>query len=154
MLDKIKDNKNCIIAIIIALLIGRFALQPKAKIETKVVEKLVEKIVEVEKTNKKVNTKIVEKKNKDGSSETVTVINEDTTIQKDSQTDIKMEKTAVHTESNRGISLGIMALEQVGNFKPTPEFGITAAFPIFGSVSVTALATTEKRIGLGISVEF
>ena len=154
MLEKIKENKVCLVAIIAALLIGRFALQPKAKVETKIVEKVVEKIVEVEKKVVKTNTKIIEKKNKDGSSETVTVISQDETSQKESQTDIKAEKTSIHLESNRGVSVGIIAIEQLGNFKSTPEFGVTAAFPVFGSVSITALATLEKRVGLGVSIEF
>jgi hypothetical protein len=154
MLEQLKDKKYCIIGVVVALLVGRFALQPKGKTETRVVEKVIERVVTVEKTNKKADTKIIEKKNVDGSIETVTVIHEDTTTQKDSQTDTKTEKSSTHSASSRGVAVGLIALEQIGNFKSTPEFGVTVSAPVFGSVSVTGLATLDKRVGLGISVEF
>ena len=66
MLEVIKNNRTTIAVGIVALLVGRFALQPKAKIVEKKVVEYVEKKQEVKQEDKKKKVVIVEKKDKDG----------------------------------------------------------------------------------------
>ena len=151
MLDKIKENKNCIIAIIVALLIGRFVLQPKGKVEIKTVEKVVEVIKEVKVEDKKKNVRIIEHKNKDGSSTKETTISEDTHATDNKDTNIVATKETSKTISNRGVQLGIVAFNP---WEKDHSFGLLTSIPVYGSLSVTGMLTTDKKVGIGVTLEF
>jgi hypothetical protein len=150
-MDKIKENKICIIAVIIALLIGRFVLQPKAKVEIKTVEKLVEVIKEVKVEDKKKNVRIIEHKNKDGSSTKETTISEDTHATDNKDTNITATKETTKTISNRGIQLGVIAFDP---WKAEHSFGLLTTIPVYGSLSITGMVTTDKKVGVGLTIEF
>lgn len=143
--------RNYTIIAISCLLIGRYVLQPKQQVKevVKVVE--VEKRVKEEK--KKTRTEIKEKKNTDGSVETVTVIVEDSATKETGSKETKLDKTLV-ASSGKGITLGVLAIKDVANFSNQTEVGVLTAIPVFGSISVVGTADTTKRVGLGLAMEF
>lgn len=140
-----KKYLNYAIIAIIALLVGRFVLQPKHKVKEKIV--YVEKKEETKKTKK--TTRIKEQKNPDGSSQTETEIVEDSTSS--SSSTIASEKTKV---ISKGISVGVLALKDLDRFSNKTEFGAMISVPVMGSLSVVGTADTTKRVGLGIALEF
>lgn len=140
-----KQYLNYVIVGAIALLVGRFVLQPKPK--TIEVVKYVEKKEETKKTKK--TTKTRERKNPDGSSQTETEVVEDSTS--NSTTTIASEKS---TSTSRGISVGILALKDLDRFSEKLEYGAVVSVPVFGSLSVIGSADTTKRVGLGVALEF
>lgn len=140
-----KQYLNYGIIAIIALLVGRFVLQPKPKI--KEVVKYVEKKEETKKTKKTTRTR--ERKNPDGSSQTETEVVEDSTS--NSSSTIASEKSKV---ISKGISIGILALKDLDRFSEKLEYGAVVSVPVFGSLSVIGSADTTKRVGLGVALEF
>ena len=140
-----KQYLNYGIIAIIALLVGRFVLQPKPKI--KEVVKYVEKKEETKKTKKTTRTR--ETKNPDGSSQTETEVVEDSTS--NSSSTIASEKSKV---ISKGVSVGILALKDLDRFSEKLEYGAVVSVPVFGSLSVIGSADTTKRVGLGIALEF
>ena len=140
-----KKYLNYGIIAIIALLVGRFVLQPKPKI--KEVVKYVEKKEETKKTKKTTRTR--ETKNPDGSSQTETEVVEDSTS--NSSSTIASEKSKV---ISKGVSVGILALKDLDRFSEKLEYGAVVSVPVFGSLSVIGSADTTKRVGLGIALEF
>lgn len=140
-----KKYSNHAIIAIIALLVGRFVLQPKQKVKEKIV--YVEKKEETKKTKKTTRTR--ERKNPDGSSQTETEIVEDSTS--NSSSTIASEKTKV---ISKGISVGVLALKDLDRFSNKTEFGAMVSVPVMGSLSVVGTADTTKRVGLGIALEF
>ena len=140
-----KKYLNYVIIGVVALLVGRFVLQPKPK--TIEVVKYVEKKEETKKTKKTTRTR--ERKNPDGSSQTEIEVVEDSTS--NSSTTIASEKS---TSTSRGISVGILALKDLDRFSEKLEYGAVVSVPVFGSLSVMGSADTTKRIGLGLALEF
>jgi hypothetical protein len=140
-----KKYLNYVIIGVVALLVGRFVLQPKPK--TIEVVKYVEKKEETKKTKKITRTR--ERKNPDGSSQTETEVVEDSTS--NSSTTIASEKT---TSTSKGVSVGILALKNLDKFSEKLEYGAVVSVPVFGSLSVMGSADTTKRIGLGLALEF
>ncbi len=140
-----KQYLNYAIVGVIALLVGRFVLQPKPKV--KEVVKYLEKKEETKKTKKTTRTR--ERKNPDGSSQTETEIVEDSTS--NSTTTIASEKT---TSTSKGVSVGVLALKDLDRFSEKLEYGAVVSVPVFGSLSVIGSADTTKRIGLGLALEF
>ena len=140
-----KKYLNYVIIGVVALLVGRFVLQPKPK--TIEVVKYVEKKEETKKTKKTTRTR--ERKNPDGSSQTEIEVVEDSTS--NSSTTIASEKS---TSTSKGVSVGILALKDLGRFSEKLEYGAVVSVPVFGSLSVMGSADTTKRIGLGLALEF
>jgi hypothetical protein len=138
-----KKYLNYTIIAIIALLVGRFILQPKVK------EKIVyvEKKEETKKTKK--TTKTRERKNPDGSSQTETEVVEDSTS--NSSSTIASEKS---TSTSRGISVGILAIKDLDKFSEKLEYGAVVSIPVLGNLSIIGSADTTKRVGLGLALEF
>lgn len=143
--------RNYTIIAISCLLIGRYVIQPKQQV------KEVVKVVEVEKSvkeeKKKTHTEVKERKNKDGSVETVTVIVEDSSIRETGSRETKIDKKLV-SSSGKGITLGVLALKDLDHFSDKPEFGVLTAIPVFGNLSLVGTADTTKRVGLGLAMEF
>ena len=140
-----KQYLNYVIVGAIALLVGRFVLQPKPK--TIEVVKYVEKKEETKKTKK--TTKTRERKNPDGSSQTETEVVEDSTS--NSTSVIASEKTK---STSKGVSVGILALKDLDRFSDKLEYGAVVSVPVLGSLSVIGSADTTKRVGLGLALEF
>lgn len=140
-----KTIRNYTIIAVVALLAGRFILQPQPKV--KEVVKYVEKKEESKKTKKTTRTR--ERKNPDGSSQTETEVVEDSTS--NSSSTIASEKTKV---ISKGISVGVLALKDLNKFSEKIEYGAVVSVPVFGSLSVIGSADTTKRVGLGVALEF
>lgn len=140
-----KQYLNYVIVGVIALVIGRFVLQPKPK--TIEVVRYVEKKEETKKTKKITKTK--ERKNPDGSSQTEVEIVEDSTS--NSSTTIASEKS---TSTSKGVSVGILALKDLDKFSEKLEYGAIVSVPVLGSLSIIGSADTTKRVGLGLALEF
>lgn len=140
-----KQYLNYVLVGVIALVVGRFVLQPKPK--TIEVVRYVEKKEETKKTKKITKTK--ERKNPDGSSQTEVEVVEDSTS--NSSSTIASEKTKV---ISKGISVGILALKDLDKFSEKLEYGAIVSVPVLGSLSIIGSADTTKRVGLGLALEF
>lgn len=143
-------NKFTLIALALGLLIGRFVLQSKPTVIEKIKTVEVEKKVFIENKNKKeVKKEIVRP---DGTKETTTEIVENSTSE--STTDRKLVAESQKTSKGSGVTLGLLAIKDAADFSTSLHYGITVSAPIYGSLKVQALGTTDKRVGLGLGVEF
>lgn len=147
----IKQYKLVLIVGICCLLIGRYVLQPKVKIETREVIKYVENKKENKQTNKV--TKIKEEKKPDGSSSIETTISENSNSQVSISTSYQSDKST-KTQSGKGLIVGISAIKNIEQFSNKPDFSVLTIVPIFGNISAIGSLDTTKRVGLGIAVEF
>ena len=139
------------IAAIIGLLVGRYVLQPKQEVKIKEVVKVVKE--EKNKENKKKRVVIVEKKDKDGNVTKTTEISEDTT--KVSNTETKTNSTKESkTKTGHNLTLGLLAIKDASDFSRAMEYGATIGLPVLGSLSVQGLVTTDKKVGVGLSIGF
>lgn len=140
-------NKTTIIVAIVCILVGRYVLTPKQ--ETKIVTKIVE--VEKKQVNTDKKTVIKETINPDG-----TVIKE--TVETDNSVEITDTETKVDssttTKKGSSITLGLLAIKQVNRLSEPFEYGATVSVPLIGNLNVTGLVTTDKRVGLGVSLGF
>ena len=142
-----KTFRISIIVGIIAFLSGKFLTKPKEI--TKETIKYV--TVEVEKKETKKKTKVVERKSPDGTTETETEIVEDSRSERRSDTQLDSSKV-----SKRGgsVSVGILALKDLGKFSEQTHIGTVVSVPLFGALKVTSYVDSTKRVGLGLSLEF
>lgn len=140
-------NKTTIIVAISCILIGRYVLTPKQKV------KEVIKIVEVEKKRTDIKKKVVTKetKNTDGTVVKETTETENTVVESDRSTKLDSSKTS---ESGSGITFGLLAVFNANEFADKPEYGATVSIPVLGNLNAQALVTTDKRIGVGLSIGF
>lgn len=153
--SKLKLISYLSVAVIVGILAGRYLIKPKTEIKTKEVIKYVEVFKEKKEEKKKTKTVITEKTNKDGSTEKKTEIVEDTDTtvitNKDTKVDTKKEMVA---KTGSGITLAALAIKDANDFGKKMEYGATVTVPVFGNVSVQGLATTDKRIGIGLGITF
>ena len=147
--------RNLAIVAVVSLLIGRYVLQPKTKVETKEVIKIVEVFKERKEEKKKVKTVITETVGKDGSKQTRTEIDEDNTsvTQTNKDTKVDSEKTRVEIKGS-GISLSLLAIKDVPNSRKDLSYGAVISVPVFGSLNATGMVTTDKQVGLGLGITF
>lgn len=147
-LNKIKIP---VIVGIISLLVGRYALTPKQEVKT------VVKIVEVEKNvkeeKKKVKTRIKETVATDGTKTTETTIDEDSGTRETNTSETRTDSKTV-AKTGSGLTLGVLAIKDAGNFGKEMEYGITVAVPLIGNLKAIGLATTGKQVGVGFGLEF
>ena len=115
----------------------------KANVETKI------ETVEIVKT--KENTKVVKETKPDGTIIKETVETDNSTEQTDKVSDAS--STTV-TKKGSGITLGLLAIKSVDALSKPFEYGATVAVPLIGNLNVTGLVTTDKKIGLGVSIGF
>ena len=138
-----------IVALIVAFGIGFFAKPAKVKIETKEVVKTV-----TVKQEGKVRIVYREKvTNPDGT------ITEKETEREDTHSSENTQSEASRTASNEttrdsGLTLQALAIVDVKDIGGDREYGLYAKKRVFGNVSVGALVTTDKKIGLGIGFDF
>jgi regulatory protein YycI of two-component signal transduction system YycFG len=148
-MEKIKKNKTIIIVAILILAIGygigyftkptevKTVTVEKVKIEKQAAET---KIVYREKITKPDGT-VIEKEQ----SKTDTVTSENTQSEKSSESVIK---------NDLGLNLGLLAVAEVNNLAGNREYAVTVSKRVIGNFSVNALATTDKKIGVGIGISF
>jgi hypothetical protein len=146
-----KKYKNYVIVGLCCLLVGRYVLQPKATIEVKEVVKYVEKKQEA--TNIKKKTVKKETTRPDGSSVTETTIIEDSSSNS-SSTIAESKETSKKQSSGKGVTIGVLAIKDIAEFRKSPDIGVLLSLPVIGNLSVTTMADSSKRIGLGFSLEF
>ncbi len=135
-----KSLKNYVIVAIVALLVGRYVLQPKPVEVVKWKEKVV-KVVET-----KVKTVSKETKKPDG---TVII---DTTTEEATNSISKTEKEG-SKKTGSGITLGLLATKNFGDFQKT-NAEVVAVVPFFGNLKIVGSLTTQKQVGLGLALEF
>jgi hypothetical protein len=145
-------NKTTIIVAIVSLLVGRYVLTPKQK------TKEVIKIVTVEKqhidTKKKIVTREVKKK--DGTIVKETVETENTVVDTEKKSNSESSKT---TTTGSNITLGVLAIVNTHDALrssgfPKPEYGVTLVVPVLVNINAQGLVTTDKRLGVGLSLSF
>jgi cytoskeletal protein RodZ len=143
------------VAIISGVLVGRYVIKPRTEVRTKEVIKYVEVFKEKKEEKKKTKTVITETTKKDGTTEKKTEVTEDTdttiTTNKDTKVDTKKEVVA---KTGSGITLAALAIKDANDFGRAMEYGATVTVPVFGNISVQGLATTDKRIGIGLGITF
>lgn len=145
-----KKYLNYAIIAISGLLVGRYILQPKQRVEIKEVVKYVEN--KQESQNKKTTTVKKETINSDGSSVTETVTTEDSSSS--SKSEVALSKETSKKLSSRSISFGVLAVSDISSFRKKQDVGVLLVVPIIGNLSVAATADTSNRVGVGLSVEF
>lgn len=142
-------NKTTIIVAVSCLLIGRYVLTPKPKVVTKEVVKVVEVEKKTVDTKKKKVTK--ETKGKDGTIVVETTETEDTRIDVDRST--KVDSSKVSKSGGTAITLGLLAIKDLDDLART-EYGAVAAVPLMGNLKVVGTASTDKKVGLGLAIDF
>lgn len=146
-----KNYKLLVISCVVCFLIGRFTFQPKAKVQTKEVVKYVESKKEDKKTS--TITKIREEKKPDGTVVTETTVSDNSstvTVSNQEYSSKKNEKS----EYGSNVSIGLMVVKDIQNFKNVPDYAIFTRVPVMGAVSIISTLDTTKRIGIGVSLEF
>jgi hypothetical protein len=140
---------------IAGILIGRYVIQPKSEVRTKEVVKYVNVYKEKKEEKKKIKTTITEVINKDGTKTVTTVITDDSTSSSENNNEIKVDSNKeTIAKKGSGLTLGALAIANGQRFSDKLEYGVTAAIPVFGSLKAQALVTTDKRVGLGLAIEF
>lgn len=134
-----KSLKNYSIVAIVALLVGRYVLQPKPVEVVKWKEKVV-KVVET-----KVKTVSKETKKPDG---TVII---DTTTEEATNSVSKTEKEG-SKKSGSGLTLGLLAVKDLNNFSQTNAEALVVV-PFFGNLKIVGTVDTTKQIGLGLALD-
>lgn len=149
-MNKYKEYRTIIIVGVSCLLIGKYVLQTKQKVEVREVIRYVEKKDE----NKKIDrvVRIKEEKKPDGTIITETDIKENESSQTSTVSSQYEERTKKIT--GRGISIGVLALKDLNSIANKSEIGVLTSIPIFGKISVIGSIDTTKRVGVGISLEF
>ena len=130
-----------------AFLAGKYLFPPKPEV------KEVVKYVEVEKKvqNKDKVVKSTKIKKPDGTVVTETTVVENTKTTTDKSSKLESEKLV---RSAAKITVGVLAIKDASDFSAPTAFGATISVPVFGNVKAQALGTTDKRIGLGLALEF
>lgn len=142
-------NKTTVIVAISCLLVGRYVLTPKPKVVTKEVIKIVEVEKKTVDTKKTKVTKEV--KNKDGTVVVETTETEDTKIDVTNSTEI--DSSRVSKGGGAAITLGLLAQKALDDLART-DYGVVVVAPLIGNLKVVGTASTDKRIGLGLAIDF
>lgn len=146
-------KKYIVLAFIIGGVLGR-VLIPKVQVQEVIRYQKVS--IEQKQQEKNKTVVIVETKNPDGSS------TKQTTINTNDKTNIKKEDNTIKdnvynkTSSYKGVAVGLFISKDMNKNILTnrTEYGIITSVPVIGNLSVTGLLTTDKKIGVGLSIEF
>lgn len=133
--------------VISAFLAGKYLFPPKAEV------KEVIKIVTVEKKQEKKASvsRSVETKKPDGTVVTEVVVTENTQTDTASSSQLDSSKTS---KGGAKLTLGLLAIKSADDFSAPTQFGATITVPLLGNIKAQALGTTDKRIGIGLALEF
>jgi len=155
MKETFKKYKVIAIVAIVALLVGRYVLQPKAEIQIKETIKYVEVFKEKKEEKKKVKTTIKERTNADGSKETTTVITDDSSSSSQTNKDTKLDSSKETTiKKGSGLTLSLLAIKDIPSPLKPLSYGVVVSVPVFGNLNATGMFTTEKQVGLGLGISF
>lgn len=150
-MDKIKTLINFTIVGIIGILIGRFLIQPKTKIIEK--EKIVYVDKKEEKKDSKITTRIREEKKPDGTIVTDTTKTEETKTETKTEVAVQKEKTK-ETKKGSGFIIGAMIMDEIDNLSSRDHYGVLLAIPIAERAFIFSTVDFEKRMGVGLALEF
>jgi hypothetical protein len=106
-----------------------------------------------EKTDTKTVTKTREEKKPDGTIITDTTKTEETKIEFKSETKIAKEKNK-STKQGSGVLVGVMIMDEINNIKSKDHYGVMIAVPLAPRARIFGTADMEKRIGIGLALEF
>lgn len=134
-------------ACLLSFLAGKYLFQSKPEIKEVTKTVVVENYVE--KRNVVKNTKVTEKP--DGTKVTETTESDRSVIVDNTKSQVDK---SVSVKGNTKLTLGLLAIKQVNDFAKTFEYGATVSVPVFGNIKAQGLVTTDKRLGLGLAVEF
>lgn len=154
-MSKLKQYGLIGVVAILGILVGRYILQPKSKVETKEVVKYIEVFKEKKEEKKNVKTVITEKINKDGTKEITTVITDNSTSNSQTNKDSKLESDKTKIVKNGiGLSLSLLAIKDIPNPSRAISYGAVISVPIVGNLNATGMVTTEKQVGIGLGITF
>ena len=152
-MEFLKTYKNsiviCLILVIVSFYIGRFSKPAQVITETKEVVKTV--TVKDENKNKVVyKEKIVYK---DGTSKETEVTKEESSSKESSASESsKTAETKVTRDT--GLSLAALAIVDSSDLKGHKDYGLHVQKRIVGNITIGAIATTDKKVGVSIGMEF
>lgn len=132
---------------LLSFLAGKYLFPPKP--ETKQVIKYVE--VEKKVQNKDKVVKSTKIKRPDGTVVTETTVEEKTKTVTDKSSQLDSTKSV---KSGSKVTVGLLYIRDVQHFSRAANFGATVSVPVFGNVRAQALGTTDKKVGLGLALEF
>src|ERR1043165_9779881 len=132
---------------LLSFLAGKYLFPPQPKI------KEVVKVVEVEKKQEKKDKVVKSTKTKkpDGTVVTQTTVTEQTRTNTDRTSQLNVSKTS---SPSAKIGVGLLYIKGTTEFSQPANFGATVTVPVIGNLKAQALGTTDKKIGLGLSLEF
>jgi len=134
------------IACVLSFLAGKYIFPPAVEVREKVRTVTVEKIVE--KRNVVKSTRTVEKP--DGTKVTETT-ERDTSVIVDNSSSKSERETKT---GGAKLTLGLLAIKNAEDFSQSFEYGATISVPLVGKLKAQGLVTTDKRVGLGLGLEF
>lgn len=150
MLDTIQRTLG---VLAIGVLIGHFAIPKPVQIKETV---RIEQSVQQSKDQKKdKNVTIVETTSPDGTKKKETKIGETTTTTTETNTNTKITDNKETIKGSK-TSIGVIAIGELNKniLTKSPEYGITISKGLIGDISLNGLLTTDKRIGIGVSLGF
>lgn len=150
MLNKITLHLICFI---VGGLLGR-AIIPR--VETKEVIKYVKIIEEKKQQDKNKTVVITETKSKDGTIKKETTIKESSVAKTETKQTVLNEDIAIKKETTKGITVGLIGISHIDKNMLTnrPQAGIITSVPVIGSLSLAGMITTDKQLGIGLTIEF
>jgi hypothetical protein len=135
------------IACLLSFLAGKYLFSPKPQVKEVVKTVTVEKYVEKRNVVKKTRTT----KAKDG-----TEVTEVTETDKSVIVDNRKSQVERRSEikGNSKLTLGLLAIKPINDFGKPFEYGATVSVPVIGSIKAQGLVTTDKKVGLGVAIDF
>jgi hypothetical protein len=150
MLDTIQKTLG---VLAMGILIGHFAIPKPVQIKETV---RIEQSVQQNKDQKKdKNVKIIEITSPDGTKKKETTIGETTTTKTETNTNTNITDTKTIIKGSKTF-VGLIAISELNKniLTKSPEYGITITKSLIGDISLNGLLTTDKRIGIGVSLGF
>ena len=146
----LKSKVNIILAILL-LGIGIGYFTKPTKIETRTVEVEKTKVVQKEGKSKYFYKKKIIRP--DGTIEEIEVTKEEWD-KLEASTSEKQKELDTKIKNDIGLSLSAFALSPSKSLGKEIEYGIHASKRVVGSITVGVMATTDKKIGVSIGVDF
>jgi len=147
------ENKKVIIGALVLIALsfgaGYFATPNKIKIETKEVIKTVT-VKEEAKVKIVYKTKIVRV---DGTVEETESSREESNTREKTDTSIVKESSKTTTK-DIGLTLSALAIVDSSDIKGDREYGIHVTKRVFSNITVGAMATTDKKLGISLGLTF
>lgn len=132
------------IACIASFLAGKYLFPPSPQIVERTKTVVVEKYVEKRNINR--SSRVTERP--DGTKVTETTESDKSVIVDNTKT--KSDKK-LEVKGSANLTLGLLA---ISDFSRPMEYGATVTVPVFGNIKAQGLVTTDKRVGLGLALEF